>query len=238
MNSYIFEIDNTLLSPGQPIDSYFMRCFEQWLYKPAVASYLMKDVYLCTNSSYSDIYPRLGRKIVEGCKAVFACNGNSIWMNNKEVKNISWKPPLELVPFLEKCVFNSPFKTRSGFNIEHLPGMISFSIVGKTANIDDRDRYKDHDKNLKERRKIINELNSNFSGIFACSSGDTVIDICEVGKDKTQILQYFNEKNQITYIGDDKKLSDTIHSKFRNKLTKTHLITKWKETQDLIKSIQ
>lgn len=238
MNSYIFDIDNTLLTPGQPIDSYFMRYFEQWLYKHAESSFLMKDVYLCTNSSYSDIYPRLGRKIVEGCKAVFTCNGNSIWMNNKEIKNISWKPPMELVPFLEKCVFNSTFKTRSGFNVEYLPGMISFSIVGKTANINDCERYKDHDKNLKERTKIITELNSTFSGIFACSSGDTCIDICEAGKDNTQILQYFNEKNQITYIGNDKRLSDIIHSKFRNRLSKTYLITKWKETQELLKSIK
>ena len=236
MKSYIFDVDGTLASSREPMDSTFMRWFEHWMLK--------RDVYLCTNNTYANIFPRLGRRLVEKTKAVFTCGGNSIWMNGKEAKVNDWRPSSELISFLETCLKNSEFKIRSGPNIEHRTGLISFSVVGKMASNEERTRYQLYDKTVKERKKIIDKLNENFEDLFACSGGMTSIDICKKGFDKSQILKYFDTTNNLTFIGDefsvignDKKLVEAI-DKTNNSVYNTHHVNSWQETFDYLKKIR
>ncbi len=233
MKTYIFDVNGTLVSSGEPIDSTFMRWFEHWMFK--------RDVYLCTNNTYANIIPRLGRRLVEKSKAVFTCGGNSIWMNGKEAKVNNWRPSSELFSFLETSLKNSEFKIRSGPNIEHRTGLISFSIVGKTASNEERIRYQLYDKNVKERKKIIDSINEKFEDLFACSGGMTSIDICKKGFDKSQILKYFSTDNSLTFIGDDVSVIGN-NKKLIEAIDKTHNsvyhVNKWQETFDYLQKIR
>ena len=98
MKTYIFDIDGVLALPNQPIESHFMRMFEHWMLK--------KDVYICTNNTYQNIMPRIGRRIIDNCQAVFTSAGNSIWRENKEHVVSTWRPSYELISYLESQAHN------------------------------------------------------------------------------------------------------------------------------------
>lgn len=207
MKTYIFDVDGVLALPNQPIESHFMRMFEHWMLK--------KDVYICTNNTYQNIMPRLGRRIIDNCQAVFTSGGNSIWRENKEHVVSNWRPSYELISFLESLLKVSEFKTRTGPNIEYRTGMISFSLVGKTASEDDIKRYVQWDKQSKEKKAFIESIRSAFPNLSITLGNDTCIDICEKCNDKAQIYQFFRLKTDVTSVfhsayGTNKGMQESI----------------------------
>jgi len=210
MKTYIFDVDGVLALPNQPIESHFMRMFEHWMLK--------KDVYICTNNTYQNIMPRLGRRIIDNCQAVFTSGGNSIWRENKEHVVSNWRPSYELISFLESLLKMSEFKTRTGPNIEHRTGMISFSLVGKTASEDDIKRYVQWDKQSKEKKTFIESIKKAFPNLGICFGSDTSIDISESCYDKANIYNFLKFKTNVTSV---------YHSVYGNN----------KDTQERIKNI-
>jgi len=192
MKTYIFDVDGVLTTPNNPIESHFMRWFEHWMLK--------KEIYICTNNTYQNIMPRLGRRIIDNCQGVFACGGNSIWMGNKEITVSNWRPSFELISFLESLLKTSEFKIRTGPNIEYRTGMINFSLVGKSATEEEIDRYKQWDKISKEKKNFIEKINNNFSDLNVCFGSDTSIDICQNSNDKSKIFQYFKNKDNLSVV--------------------------------------
>ena len=232
---YIFDVDGTLAPPNEPIDSHFMHWLEHWVLK--------RDVYLCTNNTYQNILPRLGNRLLSGCKALFTSGGCSIWMNGKEAKTSNWKPPSDLMTFLSDALKESEFKIRSGPNIEYRVGLISFSVVGKNATKEDRLRYISWDKISKERRKIVEKINQSFPSLSAFMSGETSIDICEKGSDKSQVLKYFNQDEQLIFIanethalGNDKPLAQAMYNNNRKRYI-VQTVKNWQETFDYLRKL-
>lgn len=230
MKHYIFSVDGTLADLESPMDPNFMRWFEHWMLK--------QNVYLCTNNTYQNILPRLGRRILERSVATFVCGGNAVWIKNKEAIVKSWRPPSELISFLEAQLKNSPFKFRSGPNIEYRTGMISFSVAGKSATEEDRKRYVSWDKQTKERSTLIETINKQFPDVFVCRVGEIDIDIMP-GVNKSQILQYFkNEK--IMFIGSDfSKNSDEkpLKTAVEERGGDTHQVHGWSETYKFLQTL-
>ena len=232
---YIFDVDGTLAPPNEPIDSHFMHWLEHWVLK--------RDVYLCTNNTYQNILPRLGNRLLSGCKALFTSGGCSIWMNGKEAKTSNWKPPSDLMTFLSDALKESEFKIRSGPNIEYRVGLISFSVVGKNATKEDRLRYISWDKISKERRKIVEKINQSFPSLSAFMSGETSIDICEKGSDKSQVLKYFNQDEQLIFIanethalGNDKPLAQAMYNNSKKRYI-VQTVKNWQETFDYLRKL-
>ena len=232
---YIFDVDGTLAPPNEPIDSHFMHWLEHWVLK--------RDVYLCTIITYQNILPRLGNRLLSGCKALFTSGGCSIWMNGKEAKTSNWKPPSDLMTFLSDALKESEFKIRSGPNIEYRVGLISFSVVGKNATKEDRLRYISWDKISKERRKIVEKINQSFPSLSAFMSGETSIDICEKGSDKSQVLKYFNQDEQLIFIanethalGNDKPLAQAMYNNNRKRYI-VQTVKNWQETFDYLRKL-
>lgn len=235
-NVFLFDVDGTLAPANEAIDSHFMHWFENWAAK--------RDVYICTNNTYQNILPRLGNRLLSNCKALFTSGGCSIWMNGKEVVTSNWRPPSDLINFLEDAIKQSQFKIRSGPNIEYRTGLISFSIVGKNASKEERQRFLAWDKSSRERSKIIEKINELFPNLDAFSSGDTSIDVCEKGSDKSQVLKYFTEAMSLTFIGNetrgmgnDKLLAQAIVKSKRVNFT-VHSVNSWQETFDFLKKIK
>jgi phosphomannomutase len=210
MKTYIFDVDGVLALPNQPIEPHFMRMFEHWMLK--------KDVYICTNNTYQNIMPRLGRRIIDNCQAVFTSGGNSIWKENKEHVVSNWRPSYELISFLESLLKMSDLKTRSGPNIEYRTGMISFSLVGKTASEDEIKRYQQWDKISKEKKTFAESIKKAFPNLGICFGSDTSIDISESCYDKANIYNFLKFKTNVTSV---------YHSVYGNN----------KDTQERIKNI-
>jgi len=213
MKTYIFDVDGVLATPNEPIESNFMRMFEHWMLK--------KDVYICTNNTYQNILPRLGRRILDNCQAVFTCGGNSIWRGNKEHVRSVWRPSFELTSFLESLLKTSEFKMRVGPNIEYRTGMINFSLVGKTATEDEIKRYVQWDKHAKEKKAFIESIKSFFPQLSVTLGSDTSIDICEKSNDKSQIYQFFKTKTDVTSVfhstyGTNKEMQECIKTLTEN----------------------
>jgi phosphomannomutase len=210
MKTYIFDVDGVLTLPNQPIEPHFMRMFEHWMLK--------KDVYICTNNTYQNIMPRLGRRIIDNCQAVFTSGGNSIWKENKEHVVSTWRPSYELISFLESLLKMSDFKTRSGPNIEYRTGLINFSLVGKTASEDEIKRYQQWDKISKEKKTFAESIKKAFPNLGICFGSDTSIDISESCYDKANIYNFLKFKTNVTSV---------YHSIYGNN----------KDTQERIKNI-
>lgn len=236
MKHYIFDVDNTLVEPCSPMDSHFMRWFENWILK--------KNVYICTNNTYENILPRMGRRVVEGCKAVFTSGGNSIWIQGREAKINEWRPSPDLMLFLENVLKESEFKIRSGPNIEYRTGMISFSIAGKAASIDERKKYINWDKQNKERHLIIENIQKKFPEYEVYKSGDTSIDITGKGLNKSQILKFFNKTDELIFYGNDfskygndKPIAEAVE-KEKNSRYNVIQVTSWNDTFKKLQQIR
>lgn len=210
MKTYIFDVDGVLALPNQPIESQFMRWFENWMRK--------HEVYICTNNTYENIMPRLGRRIIDNCQAVFSSGGNSIWKENKEHVVSTWRPSYELISYLESLLKMSEFKTRSGPNIEYRTGLINFSLVGKTASEDEIKRYQQWDKISKEKKTFVESIKKAFPNLGICFGSDTSIDISESCHDKANIYNFLKFKTNVTSV---------YHSVYGNN----------KDTQESIKNI-
>lgn len=235
-NIFIFDVDGTLIPPNEPIDTQFMHWMEKWLCN--------HETYLCTNNTYQNLLPRLGNRFISSCKALFTSGGCSIWMNGKEAVTSNWRPGPDLVSLLSEVLKTSEFKIRSGPNIEYRTGLISFSIIGKGASKEDRQRYVLWDKTSKERRKIIEKINEKFPSLYAVSAGETSIDVCERGKDKSQILKYFNQGETLNFIanethslGNDKSLAQAMYKNYKGRYN-VHTVANWQETFEYLKKIR
>ena len=191
MITYIFDVNAALCPSNQAINGSFQKIFENWMTK--------QKVCLVTNNTYDNILPRLGRRIIDQSVATFTCGGNVIRMSGKDVVIDSWRPSSDMISYLETVLKNSEFKIRSGPNIEYRTGMISFSVVGKAATEEERNRYKTWDKNSRERKTISDHINKNFQNVIAIVSGDTSVDVFKKKHDKTQIFQYFS-KEEVIYV--------------------------------------
>ena len=221
---YLFDADS--IDSGVVLEVQTMRWFEKWMTN--------KNVFIVSNKTYEQLTHQFGRKILEGCKAVFACSGNSIWMNNKEAVISTWRPPVDLLSLLEKHLKSSQFKIRSGPNIEYRVGLISFSVLGKTQNQDEIRRYVAHDKAFRERQKIIEAINEQHPNLYACYGDDTSIDICEKTHTKLQIVNFLKDYKNLLFIGKNNKLYQAVYSISKYRYNPDTFLVSWKQIQECL----
>ena len=89
----------------------------------------------------------------------------------------------------------SQFKIRTGKHIEYRPGCVNFSIVGRGANFEEREIYKEWDRDEHERLLIAQRFNLEFPQLHAAVGGETGLDISLKGNDKGQIIKDFSLEN-------------------------------------------
>lgn len=222
MTIYIFDVNAAVCPSNQAIDTSFKNIFERWISK--------NKICLISSNTYDNILPRVGRRIIDQCVAVFTCGGNVVRMAGKDAIADNWRPSPDLVSYLESILKNSGFKIRSGPNIEYRTGMISFSVLGKTATEEERSRYKTWDKTNRERKTVADYINKNFSDVTAVVSGDTSVDISRKHHDKSQIFDYFS-KEDVVYVTNRQGMYN-IKNIWNN--VSISEVDDWKKTQEYI----
>tara|TARA_R110001592_G_scaffold135377_2_gene351621 strand:- start:4096 stop:4932 length:837 start_codon:yes stop_codon:yes gene_type:complete len=97
--------------------------------------------------------------------------------------------------------------------------MINFSPIGRNASQKDRKKWIELDNKFSIRQKLIKQLKNSFEniGIKFKLGGETSIDICPSGWDKTYVLKNFDKNDNVWFVGDrcdkdgnDKELYDAI----------------------------
>ena len=125
------------------------------------------------------------------------------------------------------------FQSRTGNHIEHRPGGINFSILGRgEGSMDGRDEYVKWDINTNERRDIVARLNDNFPDLNVQIGGQTGLDISD--SDKSQIIKFFNFDDEVHFFGDMMEEGQNDYPLARavkERLGKTYHVKDWEETR-------
>jgi len=232
-NIYLFDVDGTLTEPRQPMTQDFAN-----LFRVLVRSNL---VYLVSGSDLGKLREQVPKDILDSCAGIFSSSANQfnigdelIYENELEVEN-------ELQQFLEGFLEKSQYKTKTGNHIEHRPGMINFSVVGRNATQDERKEYYDWDRRKLERKKFAVSLMAHFPGMDAKIGGEISVDIYPRGYDKRQSVYYLREEHpgkKICFFGDktDKHGNDYSVVISLDENDNLHSVLNYLQTREIISS--
>tara|TARA_R110000824_G_scaffold323471_1_gene510408 strand:- start:3583 stop:4344 length:762 start_codon:yes stop_codon:yes gene_type:complete len=184
---YLFDVDGTLTQPLLKIDEEFASVFLNWVnaYK--------KEVYLVTGSDIKKTRSQVFAEVRNSCAGVFCCSGNELWNKTKLVYRHKFKASPQLVEDLELYLENSEYGIKTGNHLEHRPGMLNFSTVGRNANLLQREAYTKWDKAVKQREDVVKYITKNHPELDAVIGGTISVDIYPKGKDKSQVVDYLRD---------------------------------------------
>jgi len=231
---FLFDVDGTLTPSRGRINEDFRLYMINFCEK--------HDCYIVTGSDQEKSIEQLGGYLYDRFKKQFQCNGNQVFENSvTQIYESEWKLPTECKEWMEEKVSKSisPFKT--GRHIEERVGMANFSILGRNAGTFSRREYVTWDKETNERMLLAKEFNENFKGlgVQAQVSGETGLDVTPIGKDKSQVLEWFDD--EVYFFGDacyeggnDYPLASAIIEKGQGSV---YNVDTWKETCEKLKEI-
>jgi len=225
VKKFIFDVDGTLTPSRKQIDTGFFAEFLIFCCK--------FDTYLVTGSDRDKTVEQVGLDIYNRCKRVFNCSGADIYDGNNSVYRSKWKPSDELISFLNDELDYSTFPTRTGNHIEHRPGGINFSILGRgEGNMEGREEYVKWDRNTGERIAIADRIKTQFPDLNIQIGGETGLDIAD--DDKSQIIKFFNFDDEVHFFGDMMKEGQNdypLAKAVKERLGKTYHVKNWEETR-------
>lgn len=213
---YLLDIDGTLTEARQPMESTFAKNFAEWSKTHAFS--------LVSGSDIEKIQEQVPEEIINNAVQVFACNGNSIWKYDGStlVNLVSRKLRIskalrEFLMFeLQYANWTTP---RFEPHIEHRPGLVNFSILGRSAPQEWREKFQAWDAQDGTRMRQCNYINSKFEELHASIGGAISIDIVNKGGTKAQVLDHLNlNEYMVEFYGDkinngnDKPLADAINT--------------------------
>ena len=193
MKKFIFDVDGTLTDSRQQIDFEFM-CF-------MIKFCCTYDVYLVTGSDRAKTIEQVGLDIYNRSIRVYNCSGADVYVKDYNAYKSNWKPTRKLINFLSDELDYSTFSHKTGNHIEHRPGGINFSILGRGEDsMKYRKEYVKWDINTNERILMAHRITSEFPDLKVQIGGETGLDISDT--DKSQILRDFNPEDEIHFFGD------------------------------------
>ena len=159
------------------------------------------DVYLVTGSDRAKTIEQVGLDIYNRSKRVYNCSGSDVYEKDNNVYRSDWQPYGKLINFLSDELDYSAFPHKTGNHIEHRPGGINFSILGRgDDSMKHRKEYVKWDINTTERILMSDRIKSEFPDLNIQIGGETGLDISD--SDKSQILTDFNSEDEIHFFGD------------------------------------
>ena len=231
MKKFIFDVDGTLTDSRQQIDL----SFEVYMIKFCCKN----DVYLVTGSDREKTIDQLGLDICYRAKRVYNCSGSDVYVKDKNIYTSEWKPYGSLINFLSDELDYSTFPYKTGNHIEHRPGGINFSILGRgNDSMKHRDEYVKWDINTGERVLIADRTKNEFPDLNIQIGGQTGIDISD--SDKSQILRDFNPEDEIHFYGDmmEEGQNDYPLAKALKEMGGyPHHVKNWEDTRTLISKV-
>ena len=231
MKKFIFDVDGTLTKSRQQIDL----SFEVYMIK-FCCKY---DVYLVTGSDRAKTVEQVGLDIYNRSKRVYNCSGADVYEKDHNVYKSDWKPSRKLINFLSDELDFSTFPHKTGNHIEHRPGGINFSILGRGEDsMKYRKEYVKWDVNTTERILMSDRIKSEFPDLNIQIGGQTGLDISD--SDKSQILRDFNSEDELVFFGDMMKEGQNDYPLARavdNLGGTNYSVNGWQDTYNKLKDI-
>ena len=109
---YIFDVDGTLTPSRRMMTEDFEAFFSKWAKK--------NTFYLVSGSNLEKIKEQLPNYILDLAAGVFPCGGNQLFINDNQKYNREFKPPEDLLSFLQEKLENTYYTTKAGNHIEDL----------------------------------------------------------------------------------------------------------------------
>jgi phosphomannomutase len=199
MNKFIFDVDGTLTPSRGRISSEYADFFSSFCSD--------NPVYLVTGSDKDKTIEQLGERIVGKAVMVFNCSGNDVWQKGENIYTNEWRLPEEVDNYLMNTLELIDYPEMTGNHLEVRPGTVNFSIVGRNADTEQREKYVEYDVETNQRQRIVEEFNKFMPDRFKCEAvigGETGIDIYPCGGDKSQILKQikYTNKDKLFFFGD------------------------------------
>ena len=231
MKKFIFDVDGTLTDSRQQIDL----SFEVYMIK-FCCKY---DVYLVTGSDRAKTVEQVGLDIYNRSKRVYNCSGADVYEKDHNVYRSDWKPSRKLINFLSDELDYSTFPHKTGNHIEHRPGGINFSILGRGEDsMKYRKEYVKWDINTAERILMSDRIKSEFPDLNIQIGGQTGLDISD--SDKSQIIRDFIAEDELIFFGDMMKegQNDYPLAQAVDKLGVTNYsVNGWQDTYEKLKML-
>lgn len=187
---YVFDIDGTLTPPRQLMTRDFQGFFEKFAKHNVV--------YLVTGSDIKKVKQQVPKKIRKRCAGIFASSANELWKNKEKIYENLYIPSKQLIKDLEAMLEESVYPDRTGLHIEHRPGMVNFSIVGRNATGEQREEYAKWDTRHQERKRNAVKLMTKHPEIDVKVGGEISIDIYPRGLDKSQAISHIREVDELS----------------------------------------
>ena len=192
MTNFVFDVDGTLTDSRKPIDKKF---------KDFMLDFTrMHTCYICTGSDRQKTIEQIGEDLTNQFTLAFHCSGNLIYKNSIEIYKNFWALTTAEMEFLQQALDNTYYKEKTGNHIEERLGTVNFSIVGRNASHEQRQRYVKWDNETQARSIIAEQFNNLFEKSQAVVGGEISIDIFKKGCDKSQIKKYID--GETIYFGD------------------------------------
>ena len=231
MKKFIFDVDGTLTDSRQQINL----SFEVYMIK-FCCKY---DVYLVTGSDRAKTVEQVGLDIYNRSKRVYNCSGADVYEKDHNVYRSDWKPSRKLINFLSDELDFSTFPHKTGNHIEHRPGGINFSVLGRGEDsMKHRKEYVKWDINTTERILMSDRIKSEFPDLNIQIGGQTGLDISD--SDKSQILRDFIPEDELFFFGDMMKEGQNDYPLARavDKLGGTnYIVNGWQDTYEKLKML-
>jgi len=230
---FLFDVDGTLTEPREEMTPRFARLFE------VLAS--RELTYLVSGSDIGKIREQVPSHLLKKCTGIFASSANEFWIDDKVQYENVYVPSPEITRFLVSALSSSKYDTKTGNHIEHRPGMINFSIVGRKATMEQRKAYNKWDSKSHERKKLAVKLMTEHPELDVKVGGEISIDIYPRGLDKAQAVQYLREEYgqcQIVFFGDRTDEDGNDYSVLRE-MTQTdivHAVENCEDTYQILKN--
>ena len=234
MNKYIFDVDGTLTPSRQKIEHKFWAPFLIFCRK--------HDVYLVTGSDRAKTVEQLGLDICHTAKRLYNCSGSDVYEKDVNVYRDEWELPKIVERFLEDELAYSCFPIRNGNHIEHRPGGVNFSILGRHENpFKGRAEYIKWDRERLEREDVADRIRNQYPELSVALGGQTGLDIGRKGSDKSQILRDFDEDDDIIFYGDRMEEGGndyTLAEKVKEMGGYAHQVNTWEDTFELLGEVE
>lgn len=191
---FIFDMDNTLTPPAQPMRDSFARVFTAFCKN--------NDVRIVTGSPMEQVRDQIPEDVIKNTH-VYPVLGAQTWRNGCLIhqqygeEGVRW--PANLIDRLVKGSFREIWSPL----VEYRYGMLCYSPAGRELPGHMRPEYVKHDHMTGEREKIAYGLRLMFGNDYDFSlGGQTSIDITPKGANKARILDEVPEDAEVFFFGD------------------------------------
>ena len=216
--NFALDVDGTLTPSRQRIDPSFMGWFLSFCSH--------NNVYLVSGSDYEKTLEQLGPGICNTVKGVYSCCGNALYVQGELQYVNEFKLTEEQRLYLEHLLEISEFKGRTGNHIEMRPGSCNFSVVGRNADMGERQGYVVYDTRTDERNRYADLIREKFPDLDATVAGETGLDIHPKGMDKSQVAKFIEP---FVFFG-DKIYPNGNDYTIAQLADKYHSVSSWEET--------